>query len=236
MAKRKLSGGRAVALKAPPRKAKPRPSRPSVIAHREPIYSVHPDVAMVQTWTRDLKSKTGRTLQEWVEYIKHDGPTTETRCVHWLQNTFGLQMTMVRWLAHKAFSHPLKLADDTPESYLALAPRYVEEMYAAATAELKAVYDELIRVARELGDDVRICPCKSIVPIYRRTLIAQIRPATAKRIHLYLGLGEEPFTARLRDFGTRQRTRIRHCVSLSSLADIDLQVKRWLKQAYERDA
>ena len=36
--------------------------------------------------------------------------------------------------------------------------------------------------------------------------------------------------------GFQKKDRITHSVALTSLADIDLQVKRWLKQAYERDA
>src|SRR6266567_1677935 len=50
--------------------------------------------------------------------------------------------------------------------------------------------DELIKIAQQLGDDVRICPCKTIVPLYRRHVFAQIKPAAQKRINLGLALGE----------------------------------------------
>lgn len=36
--------------------------------------------------------------------------------------------------------------------------------------------------------------------------------------------------------GSGEKDRITHSVALASLDDIDLQVKRWLKQAYDRDA
>jgi hypothetical protein len=35
--------------------------------------------------------------------------------------------------------------------------------------------------------------------------------------------------------GLEKKNRITHCVAIGSLSDVDLQVKRWLKQAYERD-
>jgi hypothetical protein len=35
---------------------------------------------------------------------------------------------------------------------------------------------------------------------------------------------------------TEKKNRITHKVALASLDDVDLQVKRWLKQAYQRDA
>jgi hypothetical protein len=74
------------------------------------------------------------------------------------------------------------------------------------------------------------------VPVYRRHVFAEIKPASNKRIDLGFALGEEPFTNRLLDTrGAAKKNRITHRVVLTSLADIDLQVKRWLKQAYERD-
>jgi hypothetical protein len=74
------------------------------------------------------------------------------------------------------------------------------------------------------------------VPLYRRHVFAQIKPATNKRLDLGFALGEEPFTSRLHDTGgLAKKDRITHSVVLTSLADFDLQVKRWLKQAYARD-
>jgi hypothetical protein len=109
-------------------------------------------------------------------------------------------------------------------------------MYAGPKEHLLPIHDELVKLARSLGDDVRVCPCKTLVPLYRNHVFAEIKPATQKRIDLGLALGEEPFTSRLLDTGGRaKKNRITHRVAITSLDDIDLQVKRWLKQAYERD-
>lgn len=192
---------------------------------------------MVQKWVAELNIKTGRTLDEWIKHIKHAGPSDEKDCRGWLKSAYNMGTNTAGWLAEKAFGNPHKLAEDTPEGYLALAPRYVEQMYAGAKASLKPIHDEIIKLALELGDDVRICPCKTIVPLYRRHVFAQIKPATNKRIDLGFALGEEPFTSRLHDTGgLAKKDRITHSVALTSPTDLDLQVKRWLKQAYERDA
>ena len=144
---------------------------------------------------------------------------------------------MAWWLAEKALGNPLGMADDNPDAYLKSAPLYVEQMYAGPKEQLRPIHDELVKLARSLGDDVRVCPCKTIVPLYRNHVFAEIKPATQKRIDLGFALGEEPFTSRLLDTGGRaKKNRITHSVAITSLDDIDLQVKRWLKQAYERDA
>jgi hypothetical protein len=201
------------------------------------VYAVHPAVAMMEKWIRDLPLKTGRTLAEWLKHIQASGPPTERECRAWLKATHQMGTNSAGWLAGRAFRSRVGPVDDTPEGYLALAPVYVDEMYAGAKAALRPLHDELVRFVLSLGDEVRICPTRTMVPLYRCHVFAQIRPATSRRIELGLALDEEPFTARLRDTGgLAKNDRITHTVALTSPADIDLQVKRWLKQAYERDA
>lgn len=186
-------------------------------------------------WVGELKTKTGRSLEEWIEHIQDDGPGTETDCRDWLQSDYSLGTNAAWWLAEKAFGDPLALSEDTPQGYLSLAPQYVEQMYAGAKTALRPLHDELVRLTQSLGE-VRICPCRTMVPLYRRHVFAQIKPASAKRIDLGFALGEEPFTTRLRDTGgLAKKDRITHSVAITLLSDIDLQVKRWLKQAYDRD-
>jgi hypothetical protein len=237
MSKFKTRSGKAVALKSPPKKKKPKSPRAPAMPVGGLIYSVHPGVAMVQKWIADLKAKTGHSLDEWMRHIKRVGPDDEKECRRWLKEQFSLGTNTAWWLAEKAFAGPLSLAEDTPEGYLTLAPQFVDQMYSGTKSTLRPLHDELVRLTRSLGSDVRICPCKTIVPFYRSHVFAQIRPATSKRIDLGFALGEEPFTARLRDTGgLAKNDRITHGVTITALTDIDLQVKRWLKQAYERDA
>jgi len=236
MTKPKLLSAKGVALQSRPRKRTKPVSRSGDMPATGLVYSVHPGVAMVQKWVGELPVKTGRSLEQWFKHIKLAGPATERECRDWLKNTYDLGANTAWWLAEKAFGGPQSLAEDTPEGYLALAPEFVEQMYAGPKSVLRPIYEELLRLAQLLGEDLRICPCKTMVPLYRRHVFAQIRPASQRRVDLGLALGEEPFTARLRDTGGRtKKDRITHCVALTSLSDIDLQVKRWLKQAYERD-
>ena len=37
-------------------------------------YSVHPGIAMMQKWIRELPGKTGRSLEEWIALTRKAGP------------------------------------------------------------------------------------------------------------------------------------------------------------------
>jgi len=49
-------------------------------------------------------------------------------------------------------------------------------------------FDELLTLGKSLGDDVKACPCKTIVPFYREHVFAQIKPTTNSRIDLGFAL------------------------------------------------
>jgi hypothetical protein len=57
------------------------------------LYSVHPGVAMVQKWIAELKGKTGRSLDEWVAFIKKAGPDDEKACRAWLKEAHAWART-----------------------------------------------------------------------------------------------------------------------------------------------
>ncbi len=245
MVKRKLSRPVAVATRSASKKKAARKlsvaARPSAAVFPATasavVYSVHPGVTMMQKWVAELKPKTGSTLPQWIAQIRTAGPKDLKQCRQWLQETHKLGTNSAWWLAEKALGDRLGMADDSPESYLAACPGYVNQMYSGTRQGLRPLHDALVALARSLGDEVKVCPCQTIVPLYRRHVFAEIKPASNKRIDLGLALEDEPFTARLLDTGGRARkARLTHRVAITALADIDLQVKRWLKQAYERDA
>ena len=46
-------------------------------AKTQALYDVHPGVAMVQKWVAELKTKTGRSLEEWLALVKKERPKDE---------------------------------------------------------------------------------------------------------------------------------------------------------------
>jgi hypothetical protein len=198
-------------------------------------YSVHPSVAMVQAWIDSLPQKTGRSLDEWLRLIEEQGPPAEKERRDWLKAEHGLGTNSAGWLAERSVGKGGE--DGDPEAYLRAAVGYVEAMFAGGKAPLRPIYDELLRLGLAAAPDVKACPCATIVPLYRNHVFAQIKPATKTRIDLGFALKDTPATGRLIDTGGfAKKDRITHRIPIASLNEIDGEVRRWLRVAYDMDA
>jgi len=196
-------------------------------------YSPHPGIGMVRNWIDTLKEKTGRSLEEWLRLIEEQGPADEKERRDWLKSEHGLGTNSAWWLAERSVGKGEE--DGDPDLYLQSALGYVDAMFAGREA-LRPVYDALLELGLSLGPDVKACPAKTIVPFYRKHVFAQIKPATKTRIDLGFALRDTPATGRLIDTGGfAKKDRITHRIPVASLADIDGEVRSWLRKAYEMD-
>jgi hypothetical protein len=201
---------------------------------KKSIYGVHPGVAMTQKWVEDLKQKTGRSLDEWLRLIQKSGPTDEKARREWLKTEHGLGANSAWWLAERAEGQGSEVGD--PDTYLEAAEGYVEQMFSGSKEGLRPIYEQILKTGLKIGKEVRACPCQTIVPLYRKHVFAQIKPTTTKRIDIGFALGDMKPTGRLIDTGGfAKKDRITHRIPLESLNDIDDEVRRWLKAAYDRD-
>ena len=199
------------------------------------IYSPHPSLALVQKWIADLKQKTGRSLDEWMRYLKKNGPKDNKERREWLKTEHGLGTNSAWWLADRAAGIGTEEGD--PDAYLKAAEGYVEKMFSGGKAGLRPIYDALLKLGLSIGKEAKACPCQTIVPLYRNHVFAQIKPTTRTRIDLGFALGDMKAKGRLIDTGGfAKKDRITHRIEITSLDDIDDEVKRWLKVAYDRDA
>jgi Domain of unknown function (DUF5655)/Domain of unknown function (DUF4287) len=197
-------------------------------------YGVHPGVMMVQNWRATLPEKTGRSLDQWVALVKAEGPATEKERRAWLKDRFQLGTNTAWWIAERRAGKGAEI--DDPETYLATAAGWVDAMFGGKKKPLRPVYDELLRIGKGFGDDVKVCPCQTIVPFYRRHVFAQVKPTTLTRLDLGLALGDTHAAGRLNDTGgLARKDRITHRIALARPADIDDEVLHWFEAAYDRD-
>jgi hypothetical protein len=199
------------------------------------IYSVHPGVKMVQNWIISLPDKTGRTLDEWIHLVQDEGPASEKERRDWLKAQHGLGTNAAWWIVDRASGRGFE--DGDPEKYLEAAEGYVAAMFAGPRAGLRPIYDELLRLGLALGADVKACPCKTIVPLYRRHVFAEIKPMSNTRIDLGLALKDTPTPERLIDTGgLAKKDRITRRIVITGASGIDAELKHWLRFAYDLDA
>lgn len=201
---------------------------------KKSIYKVHPSVAMTQKWIADLKSKTGRSLDEWLRLIKKSGPKDLKARREWLKSEHGLGTNSAWWLADRADGKDTEAGN--PDAYLAAAEGYVENMFAGTKSALRPIYEALLKLGLSVGKEAKACPCQTIVPLYRNHVFAQIKPTTRRRIDFGFALGDMKAQGRLIDTdGFAKKDRITHRIEITSLKDIDDEVRQWLKVAYDRD-
>jgi hypothetical protein len=190
------------------------------------IYSLHPGFAMQETSMQNLKERTGKTVEEWAEILRRDGPEDEAQRKEWLKSEHGFTTNYAAWVVGWARGERGAEGYD-PETY-------VEQQYAGKKADLHPIYEELLRLGFAQGGDVKVCPCSTMVPLYRKNVFGQIKATTNSRVDLGLCLRGVAADGRLISTGGEAKgDRITHRIPISSVDEIDDQVKYWLKRAYD---
>lgn len=189
---------------------------------------------MVQKWVGELPAKTGRSLEQWADLVKRQGPADRAERIKWLKAENGFGTNAAWWIADYAANQATW--DGDPAAYLKQAQVYVDGMFGKGKEWQRPLFEAIYTEVRKLGKDVKVCPCKTMIAFYRRREFAHIKPATKTRLELAFALEGVPFKGRLkRNPRTNDKDRHHHLVELSDLAEIDGEVVKWLRMAYEAD-
>lgn len=187
-----------------------------------------PDDA-VRTMIANLAAKTGRTLEQWLALVGTDQKRKHGELVQWLKREHGVTHGYANLIAHQAQAG----APAAPATGSAgAADDLVAAQYAGAKAALRPLYEALLAVVRGFGDDVEVAPKKAYVSLRRSKQFAMLQPSTATRLDVGLNLKGVPPTARLEPSGSFS-SMVSHRVRLGQPADIDGELRGWLRQAYD---
>lgn len=174
---------------------------------------------MLETMKANLPEKTGRTLEQWIALVRSSGLEKHGEQVKFLKDQ-GVGHGYANMICHAA-----RDGFDTKDDDL-IAGQY------KGKEPLRPIYDALETFACTLGEDVEISPRKTSVSLRRSKNFAVITPATKSRIDLGINLKGLPGTDRLLE--EKPGSMCTHKVRLQSTAQIDAELKAWLKQAYDR--
>lgn len=173
---------------------------------------------------RNLETQTGKSRAQWIALANQQRLAKHGELVAWLKGTHGLGHGNANLIAVRA--------REAAEGVTAGSDDLVAAQYAGAKAELRPLYDKLIEAVQQFGADVEVAPKKSNVSLRRSKQFALIQPSTADRIDVGLNLkGVEP-AGRLEASGSFSAM-VSHRVRLAKGAQVDSELKRWLKQAYD---
>jgi hypothetical protein len=174
----------------------------------------------LQTMIDNMPEKTGKSLDEWKSILKEKSFSKHTEALNFLKKEFGV--------THGFANTIVTLSKEENKS----SEDLVEAQYKGKES-LLPLYEALIELVNSLGSDVTITPKKGTVSIIRKRQFLLIKPATKTRIDLGFKLKDEGVTERLESSGPFG-TMCTHRVKLSSIEDIDGELKDWIKLAYER--
>jgi hypothetical protein len=181
----------------------------------------------METVKANFPKATGKPVEAWVALARKHGVGGDVREARkWLKEEQGLTIVQVNYVLLSLFPEEEESSDE----------KLLDAQYAGAKAALRPVYDKLAKVARGFGKDVMIAPRKSQVTFARKVTFAVVRAAAKDRVDLLLRLAGQKPTPRLVANSKASGSDPTHVVALSTVADVDRDVVKWLQLGYEKAA
>jgi hypothetical protein len=174
------------------------------------------------TMVANFKEKTGRTLDEWVKLARASGRARHGEIVSLLKTEHKMGHGYANMVAIEA----LKTAD-APEG-----DDLVEAQYSGAKAAVRPIYDALVHAIRSFGPDVELAPKKAYVSLRRSKQFGLIQPSTPSRVDVGINLKGAAPAGRLEASGSFNAM-VSHRVRVGSAAEVDAELLKWLKAAYD---
>jgi hypothetical protein len=179
----------------------------------------------MKTVEANFAGATGQPVETWVARARRAGVAKDTKAARtWLREKQGFTTVQTSLVLMALFPE----SEDDEE--------LVGAQFSGKKASLRPVYDRLAEAARALGKDVMIAPRKSQVTFARHVTFAVVRAATATRVDLLLRLRGVDAAGRLKGNPRATGSDPTHAVALSSAKEVDAEVRRWMKLAYQMAA
>jgi predicted transport protein len=173
---------------------------------------------LLESMKKGLLEKTAHPLDHWADLVRKSG-----------LEKFGDQMKLLKG-EHGLTHGYANLVCQAAKGRLDADEGDLLESQYKGKEDLRPIYDALVTHASSLGDDVQMAPKKTSVAFRRSKNFAVVTPATRTRIDLGLNLKGLPGTDRLLE--EKPGGMCTHKVRLTSVADVDAELKAWLAEAY----
>jgi predicted transport protein len=186
---------------------------------------------MQATMIANLASKTGRTLDEWVEVALGSGLEKHGQIVGMLKAEHGVSHGYANLIAHAArgsSSVSVAAGSDAPPTD---QPDLIDAQY-QGKEDLRPLYEQITAAVEAFGGDVELAPKKSYVGLRRSTQFGLVQPSTKTRLDIGLKLRDAAASERLEASGS-WNAMVTHRVRVTRPEEVDDELLGWLRRAYE---
>jgi predicted transport protein len=175
-----------------------------------------------QTMIENLHKNTGKSLEEWIEIVKTQCFEKHGEILKFLKEKHELTHGFANLIAHKAKGSDAGSAENQND--------LITKQY-QGKEHFKPIYDTLISEIMSFGNDIEIAPKNNYVSLRRKKQFALLNPATKTRYEIGINLkGQEP-KGKLE--AEKPNAMCSHKINIADINDIDKEVLKWVKMAYE---
>ena len=186
----------------------------------------------LQSQIKNIVATYGKPIEAWVKIIvdsaKATGKQKHGELVAMLKKDFKLPHGAAHRLSLIARETFAPAGPAKPKASKAKDP--AEALYPGDRAALRPIHDKLMVTIEAFGEH-EVAPKKGYLSLRRKTQFAMIQPGL-KWVNVGLVLKGFPVTERL-ESAEKFNPLFTHRVRVRSVAEVDTQLVRWLKQAYD---
>jgi len=179
---------------------------------------------------RNIQGKTGKTIAELHALLDGTGLAKHGEKRTWLIDNLGLGYGDANAVVGAQGKDLSALDGSAPAAPPADAGDPLDTIYTGAKAHLRAVHDAVIAVVDTLGDYEK-APKKSYVSLRRAKQFAMVGPATKDLVEIGLNVKDLSDSPRLKAMPAGSMCA--YTLRIGTAKDIDAELKRWLKAAYD---
>ncbi|HEY0899357.1 MAG TPA: DUF4287 domain-containing protein [Sphingobacteriaceae bacterium] len=176
-----------------------------------------------QTMIENLHKNTGKTLEQWMDLVRKESFGKHGEVVKFLKETHGLTHGFANLIAHKAKGSDAGSAENQDE--------LIEKQY-QGKEHFKPLYQKLMAEILSFGQDVEVAPKNAYVSLRRKKQFATLQPATKTRFEIGINLKGQAAQGKLEEIKSANAM-CSHKMNLTGDNDLDSEVLRWIRTAYD---
>lgn len=176
-----------------------------------------------QTMIENLQKNTGKSLEQWIKIVNKENFAKHGEIIKFLKEKHALTHGFANLIAHKSKGSDAGSAENTDD--------LIVKQY-QGKEHFKPIYDKLIKEIQSFGKDIEIAPKNSYVSLRRKKQFAILNPVTKTRYEIGISLkGQEPKGILEAE---KPNAMCSHKISVTDIKDINADVIKWIKTAYEK--